>query len=81
MGLTDSEYNPQPAADGDKKAPPEIIDVGNPATWKRISTPCKVGLHHLVEDSTELGVDAVRCTRCKIGWRFITDGKTVVDNK
>ena len=73
MALTDSEYQPQPAADGEsKKAPPEIIEIGDPKQWKRVSTPCKGGEHQIVVDSTERQFTSYKCVRCKIGWLFKT---------
>lgn len=49
----------------------EVIVVGNPDTWKRVSTPCAKGKHDPVLDPTEKSIEGYvgyKCRRCKIGW-------------
>lgn len=64
MALKDAEYQPEPVVDENgTKHEPNVIEVGDPSTWKPVTKPyCE--RHNLVPDLSEQEFEALKCTNC-----------------
>lgn len=68
MSLKDEEADPEPieVSQGVFEKP-QVLELGNPATWRTVQTFCQGGAHNYVPDESETDFEALKCTKCHHG--------------